>query len=369
MLQDTYTMCVNGELNTGDLVLSTPDDDYACLVGRVLEIHKLGTPEHDAETDNDTDDVHVNFMDAEYSDKRIAEIEAMFSDLYGQKKEFGECPIDDAIMSPDALVRINGIEPEKLSAILDSYDNAAAFCKSAFRVRELTDRLTANLSDYRDALLGEDKQDIMDRAGEISAMTDTHYYLTENHEFEDSEVDYLLLFENPLEVVADKWNERVGQMDDFCFALNEVFDKQNALQGGYALYAPPVPPEPSPDGIVNIKQAARYEAERLLFEIKSLKQPNHPDNIQYMATVSPEFIKQAGFEYDKLLFDMFKPVMPMTFAGDGKGGITLSMRGDTRAVVKVVKPSIMEQLREGAEKAAKQTTAQRTERGHSDPSR
>lgn len=369
MPQDSYTMCINGEIGPGDLVISTPDDDYACLVGTVLHINKVGTPEHDAETDNEGDDVHVNFYDADYSETRVKEIEAMFSELYNRKLVFDECPIDDAIMWPGALIRITGIEPEKLEETLESYDNAAAFCKSALRVQELQDRLTANLSDYRDGLLAESKTDIMDKAWEIAAMTDTHYQLTENYEFTDAEAEYLLLFENPLEVVADEWAARQEDMSDFSFALDKVIDSKDALHGGYALYAPPTPPDPAPDGTVNIKQAARYEAERLLFELKNLKRPNHPDNAGYMATVSPDFIKQAGDSYDRLLFDAFTPVMPMTFAGDGKGGITLSMRGDTRAAVKVIKPSIMEQLREGAEKAAKQTTQPRTERDRNDLSR
>jgi hypothetical protein len=33
---DSTTICLNGELKPGDLVLSTPDEDYACLVVRFL---------------------------------------------------------------------------------------------------------------------------------------------------------------------------------------------------------------------------------------------------------------------------------------------------------------------------------------------
>jgi len=128
MDNNTTTICVNGELKPGDLVLSTPDD-YACLVGTVLSILKLGTPEHAAETENDTDTIHVNFMDADYSERRIAEIEEMFSDLYGQPMPFGECPIDDTIMSPDALIRITGIGDDTFRAILDSHEAAEALCK------------------------------------------------------------------------------------------------------------------------------------------------------------------------------------------------------------------------------------------------
>ena len=365
----SMTECFNGALQPGDLVLSLPDDDYACLVGTVLEINKAGTPEHDVETDNPGDDVHVNFYREDYSDNRIAEIENMFSELYGEEKGFEDCPIDDAIMSPENLIRITGIEHEKLKEILESYENAAALCKSVLRVRELTDRLDQNLGDFRDSLLLLDKEDIIDEAGMASAMSDTHYYLTTSHEFEDAEVDYLLLFQNPLEVVADKWYERVGQLDDFTFALDEVFSKKTAIDAGYPLYKEQIPPEPFADISANIKDAARYEASRLLYELRKLSKPNNPDKTEYMAKVSPDFIRVAGSSYDNELFRSFHPPMPMTFGGGTeRGGVYLSMTGGVRSSIKVVKPSIVEQLREAADKAARQPQRQRHEQGRSDPS-
>lgn len=123
---DSTTICLNGELKPGDLVLSAPDEDYACLVGTVLAINKVGTPEHDAETENMTDDIHVDFMNSDYSEERIREIEEMFSDLYGIPKKFEECPIDDTIMSPDALIRITGVRSDLLRSVLSSHDAAEA---------------------------------------------------------------------------------------------------------------------------------------------------------------------------------------------------------------------------------------------------
>lgn len=123
---DSMTICLNGELKQGDLVLSTPDEDYACLVGTVLAINKVGTPEHDAETENTTDDIHVDFMNSDYSEERIREIEEMFSNLYGTPKTFEECPIDDTIMSPDTLIRITGTRGDLLRSILGSHDAAEA---------------------------------------------------------------------------------------------------------------------------------------------------------------------------------------------------------------------------------------------------
>jgi hypothetical protein len=98
------------------------------------------------------------------------------------------------------------------------------------KLQELLDRLDANLEDFRKTWESSDKAKLIDGSREITAIKDAHYYLTENHGFEPEEIDYLLLFENPLQVVADKWLERTEDLSDFSFALDEVFDKQDALR-------------------------------------------------------------------------------------------------------------------------------------------
>ena len=120
------TKCVNGVLSVGDLVISTQVDEYSCLIGRVMRINLLGSAEHD--TENETDDVHVNFLEFDYSEKRIQEIEEIFSELYGEKKTFDECPLDDVIMPPDNLILINHIDEARLKYLLQSGFNAACFC-------------------------------------------------------------------------------------------------------------------------------------------------------------------------------------------------------------------------------------------------
>lgn len=122
------TKCVNGDLKVGDLVISTPDEEYSCLIGRVMKINLLGTPEHDQETANETDDVHINFLEFDYSKKRIKEIEEMFSDLYCTKKRFNELPLDDAIIAPECLIRITELDEEILQNLLENGYNAACYC-------------------------------------------------------------------------------------------------------------------------------------------------------------------------------------------------------------------------------------------------
>ena len=132
-MKSVTTQCINGALRVGDLVISTPDNDYSCLVGRVLQINLLGSSEHAEETDNETDDIHVSFVEFDYSKKRIAEIEDMFTELYGNKKLFDECCLDDVIMSPNSLIRITETAECQLKYILNSGYHAAIYCYQILR--------------------------------------------------------------------------------------------------------------------------------------------------------------------------------------------------------------------------------------------
>ena len=122
------TKCINGNIHAGDLVISTPDDEYSCLIGRIKNINLLGTPEHEAETANKTDDVHVNFFEFDYSKKRRIEIAEQFTQLYGEKKKFYDCPLDDVVMAPCCLIRITDIDETLLNYLLQSGYNAACYC-------------------------------------------------------------------------------------------------------------------------------------------------------------------------------------------------------------------------------------------------
>lgn len=119
------TICVNGTLKPGDLVVSTPSDDYVGLVGIVLQIAPLGSEEHD--TDNETDDVYVDFEN-DYTDFRIAEIENVFSELYCMKKEYDDLPLGEVIMDPMCLIRITDLSETAIKRLLESEANAIYYC-------------------------------------------------------------------------------------------------------------------------------------------------------------------------------------------------------------------------------------------------
>lgn len=241
---------LNGKLRVGDWVVSTPQDTYCYLVGQIIDIVKLGTPEHAEETDNNYDSVHVDFTLLELPSERIAEIEAQFSDLYGQPKAYGELPLDDTIMPPDALLRITELEHVEIARMANSRHNCEAFCACfpETMVRDerealLIARLNGNLAAYKASLMDFGKHELIEMASVAAAMSDTHYYLTANHRLEANEVEYLLQFQNPLEVVADAWQQRTEDLSDMGFALDEVLNKRETL---LALY-PLVEPDSMPD--------------------------------------------------------------------------------------------------------------------------
>lgn len=98
------------------------------------------------------------------------------------------------------------------------------------KLDQLFERLNENLAEFRAKWAAMSSDALIDSSCEITAIKDANYYLTESHGFGPEEADYLLLFQNPLQVVADKWLERTEDLSDFSFALNEVFDKQYALR-------------------------------------------------------------------------------------------------------------------------------------------
>jgi len=117
---------MNGVLRPGDLVISMPSDEYGCLVGTVTEIKPLGS--NDRETDNETDDVYVDFSSQNYSNKRQMEIERQFAELYGGHRPIEDLPLDMVIMAPNTLIKITGIEADELKSLLSSEEIVMAYC-------------------------------------------------------------------------------------------------------------------------------------------------------------------------------------------------------------------------------------------------
>jgi hypothetical protein len=170
----------------------------------------------------------------------------------------------------------------------NNYADVAAISESAHRLRELTDRLAQNLSDFHNYLLTLDQQEIIDDACMIAAMSDAQYYLMEYHTFKESEVDFLLQFQNPLEVVADKWYERICNLDDFPFALDAVFESQEDALKRYELFEAPQPPAAPVAGMADINIASDVRA-----NTKAVK-PSIKDQLREAAEKAAAHNAQTG---------------------------------------------------------------------------
>ena len=91
------------------------------------------------------------------------------------------------------------------------------------KIQQLYDRLDAGLHGHYSEWNKLSADVLVSLSRQITAIRDAHEYLTETHGLEPEEVDYLLSLNDPLQAVADKWMERMGDLSDFSFALDDLF--------------------------------------------------------------------------------------------------------------------------------------------------
>ena len=90
--------------------------------------------------------------------------------------------------------------------------------------RRLVDRIEGNYCSFMASLRGVSREKLFEIAGRISAVTEAYEMLTKNYEWdEDGEIEFYLLFRDPLTIVADAWEIRRDEnLNDFCDAMFEV---------------------------------------------------------------------------------------------------------------------------------------------------
>jgi hypothetical protein len=233
--RDNSASVINRDIYPGDWVIAANNNDYGYLIGTVTAIDNAGTPEHG--TDNETDDIHVDFTAFDYPPERIAEIEKHFSVLLGEHKPFGELALDDVIMAPSMLISMSHMGLDEIKRMGSLRHNCEVFCNcfpgavkhDDDREAALMKRISKNLRDYHDSLTAFGTGELIDMAGKINAMSEMHTYMS-YHNYSDEELDYLLQFKSPLEVVADAWNDRRSETDEMSDFLYDLCDKQNALR-------------------------------------------------------------------------------------------------------------------------------------------
>src|SRR5659263_15997 len=95
-------------------------------------------------------------------------------------------------------------------------------------------RLKENYDDTRNSLLQLDRQELIDKSERIAETAHVFKHLTEGHQFEENELEYLLQFHNPLEVVTDHWMDYELNLDVMDEVIWDVCDKQADI-GEYPL--------------------------------------------------------------------------------------------------------------------------------------
>ena len=97
----------------------------------------------------------------------------------------------------------------------------------------LVERIDKNLSDYHLQLESYGNLELIGMAGKIAATADAHSYLTAYHDFDEYELEYLLEFQNPLEVLADEWLDRNIDLGDMSFAMEHIYQNSDLLLEQY----------------------------------------------------------------------------------------------------------------------------------------
>ncbi|MDE7262678.1 MAG: DUF3848 domain-containing protein, partial [Oscillospiraceae bacterium] len=78
--------------------------------------------------------------------------------------------------------------------------------------QQLLDRVTENYADYRTNLLLKDRQELIDGADRIAKTAEVFQYFT-TKPLTETEVEYFLNFQNPLEVAVDHWESCQFELD------------------------------------------------------------------------------------------------------------------------------------------------------------
>ncbi len=103
---------------------------------------------------------------------------------------------------------------------------------------QLIDRINSNYNSFKCSLRGVSRSKLFEGAERIAAVKEAHRALTEEYEFEDGEVDFFLLFRDPLTIVADAWESRDTTEDfpDMMFRLSyddRIITDYPLLEGSY----------------------------------------------------------------------------------------------------------------------------------------
>ncbi len=100
---------------------------------------------------------------------------------------------------------------------------------------KLKSRIDKNFEDFKASMLKLDSQSVFEKAKEITAYTQVHQYMTKSHSYTPEERDYLLLFQNPLEIISDNYQQDLGYAENVLGVIvAEECDRQDG-RGNYPM--------------------------------------------------------------------------------------------------------------------------------------
>jgi hypothetical protein len=140
-------------------------------------------------------------------------------------------------------------------------------------------------------MLDLSKDAIFKSASEIAAVTEVYEYVTQEHCFMESEVEFLLKFQNPLDVLSDGRNAQLYDVRDTIDWIMK--DQERTLQkGGYELmpddseYASVVPEAPQKAEATGEKTSVMDRIRQHAAEQREL--PNLPKDAPSRKKYDPE---------------------------------------------------------------------------------
>lgn len=126
-------------------------------------------------------------------------------------------PLDVARWCKEENTHAHSFPISELLKQIDAYQKFAPFSEDISPQDKHTDlmkRLGQNYFAYREKLLEQSPETLIEKAGEIAVMQEAYTFLTTQFEFEDGMVENMLLLENPLKYLADRWPASMSEVMD-----------------------------------------------------------------------------------------------------------------------------------------------------------
>ena len=140
--------------------------------------------------------------------------------------------------------------------------------------QQLIERVRENYADYRADLLLKDRQELIDGADRIARTAEMFQYFTE-YRLTESETEYFLKFQNPLEVATDHWASCDFELDALGAVMADVVDKADDLTL-YPLAADA--PVEKPD---SLRKFMNVDLEKILPQIMAQKTAFYQKDLTY----------------------------------------------------------------------------------------